>query len=60
MRKRKSSPPVLATRSPDNDPALVQALVNRRIAFRLGVSLPVAAVVASLAGLGPNVGRTGR
>lgn len=43
----------------DPDPDLVQRLVTRRLALRLGLTLPVAAAVASLAGLGPNSGRRG-
>ncbi|MCJ2093955.1 MULTISPECIES: hypothetical protein [unclassified Methylobacterium] len=36
------------------DPAVLQADVEQRLAFRFGVSLPVAAVLSSLAGIGPQ------
>ena len=39
------------------DRSALQAVVNRRLALRLGLSLPVAAVVAQLAGLGPKEAR---
>jgi hypothetical protein len=42
------------------DPVRIQAVVDRRLAMRLGVSLPTAAVIAALAGLGPQAERRGR
>ena len=36
------------------DAAAMQARVNERLAYRYGVSLPVAAVLSSLAGIGPQ------
>ena len=36
------------------DHALLQAEVNQRLAYHLRLSLPVAAVVAGLAGIGPQ------
>lgn len=47
--------PILAA-----DPARIQSLVDRRLAMRLGMSLPLAATVAALAGLGPRTERVGR
>ena len=46
-----SAPPL------EQDRAALQAVINRRLALRLGLSLPVAAVVAQLAGLGPQEAR---
>jgi hypothetical protein len=37
------------------DAEAMQARVNERLAHRWGVSVPVAAVLASLAGIGPQV-----
>ena len=42
------------------DPSHLQAHVARRIASRLGVSMPVAALLAHLAGIGPEAGRAAR
>ena len=39
------------------DPGIAETVVHRRLAMRLGLSLPVAAVVATLAGLGPDARR---
>lgn len=43
--------------APEPDRTVLQAVVDRRLALRLGLSLPVAAVVAQLAGLGPREAR---
>ena len=40
----------------DLDLEALRAVVSRRLALRLGLTLPVAAAVASLAGLGPRNG----
>ncbi|WP_267428230.1 hypothetical protein [Methylobacterium sp. GC_Met_2] len=36
------------------DPAALQAGVEQRLAYRYGVSLPVAALLSGLAGIGPQ------
>lgn len=36
------------------DSAVLQSVINRRLALRLTVSLPVAATYAALAGIGPQ------
>ena len=41
-------------RPPQAERDVLQAVVHRRLAFKLGLTLPVAATVAALAGLGPN------
>ena len=41
------------------DPDTAQNVVHRRLAMRFGLSLPVAAAMAALAGLGPQGGRRG-
>lgn len=45
-------PPIL-----DPDRTALEAVVARRLALRMGLSLPVAAVTAALAGLGPREAR---
>ncbi|TDR93058.1 hypothetical protein [Enterovirga rhinocerotis] len=59
MKKRttKTKLPAPMVRPAELDPDLVQAIVHRRTAMRWGLSLPVAAAVASLTGLGPDAGR---
>lgn len=42
------------TTEPAPDSIVVQAAIDRRLALRLGVSLPVAATLAALAGIGPQ------
>jgi hypothetical protein len=42
----------------DLDLEALRAVVSRRLALRLGLTLPVASAVASLAGLGPRLGET--
>lgn len=56
-KKSKAKLPAPASQAFALDPGLAQSIVHRRLAMRLGLSLPVAAVVATLAGLGPDAGR---
>ena len=37
-----------------SDPARIQRIVDRRVAMRFGVSLPLAATINALAGRGPR------
>ena len=46
-----------STPTAEQDRAALHTVIDRRLALRLGLSLPVAAVVAQLAGLGPREAR---
>lgn len=52
--------PALDLRPPQADRDVLYAVVTRRLAFRLGLTLPVAATVTALAGICPDHGRAGR
>ncbi|TDR95672.1 hypothetical protein [Enterovirga rhinocerotis] len=56
-RTTKTKLPAPIGRPAELDPDFVQAIVHRRTAMRWGLPLPVAAAVASLAGLGPDARR---